>query len=115
MDIMNKKTQYIQIKGEGPDKVAAISTALNNIQKQVLKESSDVTLRIEPKEVTVLSAEEIQFTERFMFFFFKRVCNKYRVLLEVKIELLEIQTDKISFTVIEEPLLEGKIPFLAKK
>lgn len=114
VNITNQKVQTLRINGEGADKVAAFSAALNSIQKQVLKDSPYVTLRIEPKEVVLLSGEEIQYTERFLFFFFPRVRKKYRVELQVKIEVLEIQTNSVPFTVVKEQLLEEKIQFLQK-
>ena len=38
--------------------------------QKVLKETTEVLIRIEPKEVTIRQAKEQVYTEKFLFFFF---------------------------------------------
>ena len=40
--------------------------------QKVLKETTEVLIRIEPKEVTIRQAKEQVYTEKFLFFFFPR-------------------------------------------
>ncbi|GCF92278.1 hypothetical protein NRIC_01690 [Enterococcus florum] len=116
MDTTTKIQQSLIVEGKGESKTAAFSDALNKIQKQVLKGSQDVILRIEPKEVTVLSAEEQQYTERFLFFFMPRKRVDYAVKLKVEVELSTIQMNNVVFKQMDQSAPDSiSFPFLSKK
>ena len=59
----------VRVTGQGDTKQKAIADALNSIQKTVLKNSTDIILRIEPKDVEVVSAHSHSRTEKFLFIF----------------------------------------------
>ncbi|MGG5316653.1 DUF4312 family protein [Enterococcus sp. AZ072] len=116
MNTTEKKQQIITVNGRGETKAAAFSDALNQVQKQVLKGTSDVILRIEPKSVTVLSAEEQKYTERFLFFFFPRERVNYSVKLDVEVELLMIDMASVPFEPVAQAAPDAvNVPFLSKK
>lgn len=97
MSVEEKKVQTVVVKGKGETKVQAISDALSSIQKVILGKTDNVILRIEPTSVEVLSATEHRFTEKFLFFFWKRERVSFEVELKVATEMQVINTDKISF------------------
>lgn len=97
MNVEKKTSRSIIVSGTGSDRMAAFSDALSSVQKKVLKDSSEVMLRIEPKVVTVLEAEEQIYKERFLFFFMPREKKKCRVTLQIELELLSIEVESISF------------------
>uniref|UniRef100_UPI00403F22AE DUF4312 family protein n=1 Tax=Candidatus Enterococcus willemsii TaxID=1857215 RepID=UPI00403F22AE len=110
-----KSTQKVIVTGEGNSEVAAFSSALGRVQSQMLKESSDVTLRIQPKAVTVLSATKKSYTERFLFFFLPREKVTYSVKLQIEVELLSIDMKMIDFKEQGEQARNFNIPFFSQK
>lgn len=115
MSIEANQTQTVRVSGKGENKIRAISDAMSKIQKQILKNSKEVTLRIEPISVEVCSAKEISYTEKFLFFFFPRQRTSYEIELEIQVELLTIDAEVIPFTQNkEEAAGNGRIPFLSK-
>ncbi len=116
MNTTEKKLQKIIVSGKGETKAAAFSDGLSQVQKKVLKETSDVILRIEPKSVAVLAAEEQRYTERFLFFFFPRERVDYEVKLEIEVELLMINMGDIPFKQVNQAAPDAvSVPFLSKK
>lgn len=51
-------TTTVTVSGNGNTKQAAFSSALNNIQKTILKDNEQVILRIEPVDVKLINAEK---------------------------------------------------------
>ncbi|MEB6334166.1 DUF4312 family protein [Serratia rhizosphaerae] len=95
------KEQYttsVTVAGKGDTKAKAFASALANVQGAVLKSTSNILLRIEPQDVSVLSAEEKITKERFLFFFLPRERKSYAVSLEVTINVTVINTEKVVFT-----------------
>lgn len=116
MSAEKKKIEQVVVAGKGDTKQAAFSSALSEIQKKVLKESSDVLLRIEPRAVTILSAEEVSYTERFLFFFFPRTRTHYQVELKVEVEMTLVEMASVPFKKAQTEDPQGvAIPFLSKK
>lgn len=114
-DTNNKQMQTVFVEGTGESKAEAFSSALNKIQKKVLKETSDVILRIEPMDVSIVTAQEQSYKEKFLFFFMSRKRVKYHVELNVKVELTMIEVDKVEFDKksIQDP--NGMLNFNYKK
>ncbi|MGM0212511.1 DUF4312 family protein [Enterococcus sp. AZ109] len=116
MNTTEKKIQKIIVSGKGDTKAAAFSDGLSQVQKKVLKGTSDVILRIEPKSVAVLAAEEQRYTERFLFFFLPREQVNYEVKLEIEVELLMIDMASVPFEQVNQAAPDAvNIPFLSKK
>lgn len=92
------RQQTIRISGKGNSKQKACAVALMSIQREVLKNSSNIMLRVEPVGVNLISASEEVFTEKFLFFFFprKRIC--YSIVLDVTVEISFVDINEINFT-----------------
>ena len=84
--------------GQGDTKQTAIADALNSIQKTVLKNSTDIILRIEPKDVEVISAHSHSRTEKFLFLFLPRKREHFRVVLDVSLDVTLLSVNEIPFT-----------------
>ncbi|MCG3865725.1 MULTISPECIES: DUF4312 family protein [unclassified Photobacterium] len=90
-------TTTVEVSGKGNTKQSAFSSALNNVQKTILKETNNVILRIEPVDVEIISAEHKQTTEKFMFFFLPREKSIYSITINVTVNITLIETDEINF------------------
>ncbi|MGL4704666.1 MAG: DUF4312 family protein [Enterococcus faecalis] len=117
MDATKRSTQTVIVSGKGNKKNEAFASALNDVSKKVLKETTEVLIRIEPKEVTIRQAKEQVYTEKFLFFFFfprKRVI--YHVELAVEVEIQAIAVEEVDFLTetIKEPNAVV-VPFLSKR
>ena len=114
MDATKRSTQTVIVSGKGNKKNEAFASALNDVSKKVLKETTEVLIRIEPKEVTIRQAKEQVYTEKFLFFFFPRVI--YHVELAVEVEIQAIAVEEVDFLTetIKEPNAVV-VPFLSKR
>ncbi|MBP2098740.1 DUF4312 family protein [Enterococcus rivorum] len=96
-NVTSKKQQVIRVEGIAEEKNKAFANALSQVQNHVLKESKDVTLRIEPIAVNVVKAEEETYVERFLFVLFPRVRHNFRVTLDVTADITMIEMDAVHF------------------
>ncbi|MCZ8540524.1 DUF4312 family protein [Psychrobacillus psychrodurans] len=93
----------VRTEGKGDSKEKALNIALGNIQKKVMKDyKGNMIIRIEPIDVDVVEAKEFSYIERFLFFFFPRKRSKYRVVLDVKINLFLLNVEEINFNKVEQ-------------
>ena len=94
-----KKTEQIQVRvtGQGDSKQRAFAIALNQVQKQVLKNTNNIMLRIEPLDISVVSAIEKITTERFLFIFLPRKKTFYDITLDVSVNVTFIDLNDIKF------------------
>lgn len=92
-----KFRQIVRVEGKADKKNQAFSNALNQIHGKVLKDSADVTLRIEPVDTKIVLAEEESYTEKFLFFFLPRTRVHYHVVLDVEIEVTMILMKEVQF------------------
>ncbi|MDE9442745.1 DUF4312 family protein [Xenorhabdus bovienii] len=83
----------VRVSGSGDTKQKAIADALNAVQRTVLQGTSHIILRIEPKDVTIVSAISKVTTEKFLFFFLPRQREHYSVVLDVfvNVSLLDVR------------------------
>ncbi|WP_416777082.1 DUF4312 family protein [Xenorhabdus budapestensis] len=83
----------VRVSGVGDTKQKAVSDALNAVQRTVLKGTSHLILRIEPKDVAIIKATSTVTTDKFLFFFLPRQREHYSVVLDVfvNVTLLDIQ------------------------
>ncbi|WP_272517671.1 DUF4312 family protein [Providencia sp. PROV179] len=88
----------VRVTGQGDTKQKAIADALNSIQKTVLKNSTDIILRIEPKDIEVISAHSHSRTEKFLFLFLPRKREHFRVVLDVSLDVTLLSVNEIPFT-----------------
>jgi uncharacterized protein (TIGR03578 family) len=91
--ITEEKEITLLVEGRGQTKEQALNAAFSNIKNEV----GGTPLRIEPLEAEVLEAEEIQYTERFLFLFFKRTRFEYFLRLSVRVRAVCIQIESIPF------------------
>lgn len=115
MSIQKCQQVKIVVDGKGDSKQHAFASALGDIQKKMMKQS-EVILRIEPLEVTVLSAQENQVKERFLFFFFPRKRITFHVELEVLVKVTTLAVEEVNFEQREMADPDGiQLPIISKK
>ncbi|WAT00311.1 DUF4312 family protein [Rouxiella chamberiensis] len=91
-------TSTVRVEGKGESKAAAFSSALSQVQKNVLKSTQNILLRIEPQDVKVITAEETITREKFLFFFLPRERRSYYVVLDIAVTMTVINTEQVLFT-----------------
>lgn len=96
-NVTSKKQQIIRVEGVAEEKSKAFANALSQVQNQVIKDSKDVTLRIEPVSVKIIQAQQETYTERFLFILFPRVRHNFRVTLDVTADITMIAMNRIDF------------------
>lgn len=90
--------QTVRISGQGDNKQVAFGDALNSIRKQLTSDSNNLTVRIVPQKIVVVSATAESYKEHFLFFFFPRVRTSYKVVLDVDVEITMVNLDLVEFT-----------------
>ena len=116
MGVTKIVNQAVQVSGRGENKAAAFASALNSVSKKIVKESDDVLVRIEPMDITVLSAIEKEYTERFLFFLFPRKRHAYEVQLNVEVAIRLVDLAEVPFSREESSDPNGvTIPFTTRK
>lgn len=115
MNVVEREEKRISVSGSGDSKTRAFADALSHVQQTVLKETTDVLLRIEPQEIEVISAKKVETVEKFCFFFFPRKRMLYQVELLVKVDMQVIKSESIVFKLQEETQMVGKIPFVSRR
>ncbi|SDY15034.1 conserved hypothetical protein EF_0831/AHA_3912 [Evansella caseinilytica] len=93
----------VQTEGVGHSKETAINSALGNVQKKMIKEHKGLILRIEPLDIRVVEAKETTYTERFLLFFFPRKRSRYKVVLEIDVNVFLIKVEDIQFEKTDVP------------
>ncbi|MDR2976378.1 MAG: DUF4312 family protein [Streptococcaceae bacterium] len=111
---MRESSQKVIVEGSGKSKKDAFAAALNQIQAQIIKNTEDTVLRIEPLNINVLEAEERVWTEKFLFFFLPRQKQEFRVKLEVEVQCTRVSLGEISFTVTNGEANAIRIPLINK-
>jgi len=114
-EINNYVVKTVRVSGEGETRQRAFASALNNIRKEIIKDESQVTLQIVPKEVRVLNAERVSYQEKFLYFFFKRTRVTYKLTLDIDVELNSVNLMNLDFINEEIPSPDHiNIPNFAK-
>ncbi|EOD56956.1 DUF4312 family protein [Aeromonas molluscorum] len=91
-------TSQVVVSGKGSTRQQAFAAALSKVQQNLLKETEQVLLRVEPLAVKVLKAEESTRVEKFLFFFLPRTRHEFRVELEIQVSINAIDTRQVDFT-----------------
>jgi len=91
--ITEEREMTLQIEGRGQTKEQALNAAFSNLKNEV----GGTPLRIEPLDAEVLEADEIQYTERFLFLFFRRTRFEYFLRLRVRVRVVCIKMESIPF------------------
>ncbi|WP_392566690.1 DUF4312 family protein [Utexia brackfieldae] len=87
----------VRVQGSADSKQRAFALALSSVQKEVLKNNTNIIIRIEPVDVAVVSATEKITTEKFLFFFLSRQRASYSITLDVTVDVCFIDITKINF------------------
>ena len=99
---MTKKTDYeVIVNGSGKTKNEAFVDAISKIQKNVVEDIKGTVMRIEPKDVEVLEAQEERYTERFLVFFFKRERSKFTIKLKVTVDVAIFDPENVDYKMIK--------------
>lgn len=108
---MYKELDYmITLSGSAETKEGAFNKVFSQIKPQVSKEFKELILRIEPKDIAVISAKETTHTERFLGFFFPRTKTRYEIRANVTVKLGLIEYSQVHFEQeIETPSLLQKV------
>ncbi|MFS1537456.1 MAG: DUF4312 family protein [Candidatus Phlomobacter fragariae] len=64
-----KMETSVRVNGQGNSRQKTLADALSSIEHTVLKNTDNILLHIEPKDITVTSAKVKTTTERFLFLF----------------------------------------------
>ncbi|MDN6244053.1 MAG: DUF4312 family protein [Tetragenococcus koreensis] len=102
MNVLEKEKSSVTVTGRGKNRKEVFADALSSVQKQITKYADNVPVRIEPVTITILSAEEKSYMERFLFFFFPRKKTEYTLKLKIGIEISSIDVNKVDFKKIDE-------------
>ncbi|MGY3749071.1 DUF4312 family protein [Vagococcus acidifermentans] len=102
MSVNRQLNQTVRVSGTGDTPSQAFADALGKVKQAVLGKSSDIYLRIEPIDVTVLSAVQKKETEYFLFFFLPREKQHFSVDLQVEVQVQYISLAEVRFNVQEE-------------
>ncbi|BAP85132.1 hypothetical protein LOOC260_105750 [Paucilactobacillus hokkaidonensis JCM 18461] len=95
--VAKQKFETLRLVGQGTKKQQAFANAFAKIQKDLVKDESKVTVRIEPIEVNLVSAVKESYKEKFLFFFFPRTRVNYSVTLDVKVKITDIDINSLNF------------------
>ncbi|PCS01519.1 DUF4312 family protein [Lactococcus fujiensis] len=111
---MIKTVEKVIVSGTGKSKNEAFAAALNQIQTEILKNTNDVILRIEPEEIKIIKAEEKVWREKFLFFFFPRTRSEFSIKLEAQVQCARLLLNDIEFEINNENPEGIKIPLINK-
>ena len=104
MTVVNEtKHQVVTVSGKGETKQQAFAAAFSNIQKQLIGDTETAILRIVPEKVEPLKLVKSSYTEKFLFFFFKRTRTTYAVTLAVTVVVTAIDLDALVFEDVAAP------------
>ncbi|OTA15947.1 cytoplasmic protein [Xenorhabdus vietnamensis] len=87
----------VRVSGSGDSRQKAIADALNAVQRTILQGTTHIILRIEPKDIAVVSATSKITTEKFLFFFLPRQRKHYSVVLDVTASVTLLDVEAIHF------------------
>lgn len=101
---MLKDMDYsVQVSGTGATKESVFSSIFLKIKPLIARTFPNyIVVKIEPQEVTVLSAVERSYTERFFGLFFPRQKISYDITVMITVHLRYIETSAIPFEKEEE-------------
>ncbi|MDE3283721.1 DUF4312 family protein [Lacticaseibacillus parahuelsenbergensis] len=104
MTVVNEtKRQVVTVSGKGETKQQAFAAAFSSIQKQLVGNGDEAILRIIPEKVEPLKLVKSNYTEKFLFFFFKRTRTTYAVTLAVTVAVSAIDLDALAFEDVTTP------------
>ncbi|HHW56131.1 DUF4312 family protein [Thermoanaerobacter thermohydrosulfuricus] len=94
------RTLRFEEKGETIEEV--FNKMFSQIRNKLSYEIKDLIIRIEPKDIEVVEAKKIVFTERFLGLFFPRKRNLYKVKAMITVRVGVIEISQIKFEEIDD-------------
>lgn len=91
-----EEKQIVNVSGQGSSKQAAIADALSKISKEIMKQH-EVTIQITPETIDILNASHVTYTERFLFIFFPRKREIFKVDLAVTVNTKYMDLTQVDF------------------
>ena len=88
----------VRVQGSAHSAQRAFANALTGVQQEILKQNSNIILRIEPVDVEIISTTKKTITEKFLFFFFPRQKSTFNVELDVIVDVTFVDLSQIEFT-----------------
>jgi len=100
-----KTVEYIlSLAGQGETKEAALSKLFSQVQGEVRKSVKGAPIRVEPKDLKIVSADVTRYTERFLGILFPRARSRYSIQARVTVQVTVLDLDTIQFTEHKEQL-----------
>ena len=95
---MYKDLEYsLTLSGFGETQEEAFNKIFSQIKPQIAKEIKELVVRIEPKDVAVISAKEKSYTERLFGVFFPRTRKRFELEVLVTVNLGLLDLSKVHF------------------
>jgi len=94
----------LRLTGSGPTREKAFAAAMRQVQQAVGERTDGVCFRVEPVRLTVLSAVEHRWTERFLGLLFPRKRSRFELTLRIDVRAFALDVDGLHFSVREEQL-----------
>lgn len=101
---MDHSRHTLTLTGSGKDRTRAFAAAMGQVQSSVAAQVTGVCFRVEPEELTVVSAAEHRWTERFLGVLFPRQRSRFEITLRVRARVAALDLDGVDFPVHEERL-----------
>lgn len=101
---MNESRTTVRISGTGPTRERAFAAALQQVQARVGKETKGICFRVEPLDITVVSAVEHRWTEKFLGVLFPRERKRFELTLKIDVRVVALDLTAVDFSVREERL-----------
>ena len=88
----------VVLTGKGKNERDCFIDAIGKMQRQVTSDIKGTIIRIEPLDVVFLEGKEIISTEKYFFFFMKRDVSHFTIKIEVKANVILVDTAAFEFT-----------------
>lgn len=89
--------QTLTVSGSAETKQGAFQQALTRMKAELSKETKDMLLQIEPRDVEIVSATQSSYREAFLGFLFPRTRTRYDLLIRVTVKLRTVALDQVEF------------------
>lgn len=100
---MYKELDYsLTLSGSGETRVDAFNKMLSQIKAGIAKDFQQIVIRIEPRDIAVISAKETRYTERFFGIFFPRTRTKCEVTAKITVRLGLLDLEDVAFEEVTE-------------
>ncbi|MCR8644845.1 DUF4312 family protein [Paenibacillus sp. N1-5-1-14] len=89
--------QVLTLSGHGETKHKAFQHVFNQVKTNLSKGNPDILLRIEPKDVEIVSAKVTTYTERFFGLLFPRQRSRYELTAKITVSIRTVKLSEVHF------------------